>query len=122
MKGLDNATIKLVASDVNDLIKEGGHSQLAVIATSGVALTLQALISAKTADELPYMVTSNVRSLLRELNKSKMSSDFELGFMLAVSVAAQAITETDLTQYTKKHVLEVINAKLGDLKGVDTDE
>lgn len=122
MKGLDNATIKLVASDVNDLIKESGHSQLAVIATSGVALTLQALISAKTADELPYMVTSNVRSLLRELNKSKMSSDFELGFMLAVSVAAQAITETDLTQYTKKHVLEVINAKLGDLKGVDTDE
>ncbi|WP_373891753.1 hypothetical protein ACAW68_10105 [Weissella confusa] len=122
MKGLDNATIRLVASDVNDLIKESGHSQLAVIATSGVALTLQALISAKTADELPYMVTSNVRSLLRELNKSKMSSDFELGFMLAVSVAAQAITETDLTQYTKKHVLEVINAKLGDLKGVDTDE
>ncbi|MBJ7633160.1 hypothetical protein DWV22_05445 [Weissella confusa] len=122
MKGLDNATIRLVASDVNDLIKESGHSQLAVIATSGVALTLQALISAKTAGELPYMVTSNVRSLLRELNKSKMSSDFELGFMLAVSAAAQAIAETDLTQYTKKHVLEVINAKLGDLKGVDTDE
>ena len=122
MKGLDNATIKLVASDVNDLIKEGGHSQLAVIATSGVALTLQALISAKTADELPYMVTSNVRSLLRELDKPKTSSDFELGFMLAVSATAQAITETDLTQYTKKHVLEVINAKLGDLKGVDTDE
>ena len=122
MKGLDNATIRLVASDVNDLIKEGGHSQLAVIATSGVALTLQALISAKTADELPYMVTSSVRSLLRELDKPKTSSDFELGFMLAVSAAAQAITETDLTQYTKKHVLEVINAKLGDLKGVDTDE
>ena len=122
MKGLDNATIKLVVSDVNDLIKEGGHSQLAVIATSGVALTLQALISAKTADELPYMVTSNVRSLLRELDKPKTSSDFELGFMLAVSATAQAITETDLTQYTKKHVLEVINAKLGDLKGVDTDE
>jgi|GEM_PF-6458095 len=122
MKGLDNATIKLVASDVNDLIKEGGHSQLSVIATSGVALTLQALISATTADELPYMVTSNVRSLLRELDKPKTSSDFELGFMLAVSVAAQAITETDLPQYTKKHVLEVINAKLGDLKGVDTDE
>ena len=122
MKGLDNATIKLVASDVNDLIKEGGHSQLAVIATSGVALTLQALISAKTADELPYMVTSNVRSLLRELDKPKTSSDFELGFMLAVSATAQAITETDLTQYTKKHVLEVINAKLGDLKGVETDE
>ena len=80
MEGLDNATIRLVASDVNDLIKEGGHSQLAVIATSGVALTLQALISATTADELPYMVTSNVRSLLRELNKSEMSSDFELGF------------------------------------------
>ena len=122
MKGLDNATIRLVASDVNDLIKEGGHSQLAVIATSGVALTLQALISAKTADELPYMVTSSVRSLLRELDKPKTSSDFELGFMLAVSATAQAITETDLTQYTKKHVLEVINAKLGDLKGVDTDE
>lgn len=122
MKGLDNATIKLVASDVNDLIKEGGHSQLAVIATSGVALTLHALISAKTADELPYMVTSNVRSLLRELDKPKTSSDFELGFMLAVSATAQAITQTDLTQYTKKHVLEVINAKLGDLKGVDTDE
>ena len=122
MKGLDNATIRLVASDVNDLIKESGHSQLAVIATSGVALTLQALISAKTADELPYMVTSKVRSLLCELDKPKMSSDFELGFMLAVSAAAQAITETDLTQYTKKHVLEVINAKLGDLKGVDTDE
>lgn len=122
MKGLDNTTIKLVASDVNDLIKESGHSQLAVIATSGVALTLQALISAKTADELPYMVTSNVRGLLRELDKPKTSSDFELGFMLAVSAAAQAITETDLTQYTKKHVLEVINAKLGDLKGVDTDE
>lgn len=122
MEGLDNATIRLVASDVNDLIKEGGHSQLAVIATSGVALTLQALISAKTADELPYMVTSNVRSLLRELDKPKTSSDFELGFMLAVSATAQAITETDLTQYTKKHVLEVINAKLGDLKGVDTDE
>ncbi|MCA1354696.1 hypothetical protein M2M32_02880 [Weissella cibaria] len=122
MKGLDNGTIKLVASDVNDLIKEGGHSQLAVIATSGVALTLQAIISAKTADELPYMVTSNVRSLLRELDKPKTSSDFELGFMLAVSATAQAITETDLTQYTKKHVLEVINAKLGDLKGVDTDE
>lgn len=122
MKGLDNATIKLVASDVNDLLKESGHGQLAVIATSGVALTLQALISAKTADELPYMVTSNVRSLLRELDKPKTSSDFELGFMLAVSAAAQAITETDLTQYTKKHVLEVINAKLGDLKGVDTDE
>lgn len=122
MKGLDNATIRLVASDVNDLIKEGGHSQLAVIATSGVALTLQALISAKTADELPYMVTSSVRSLLRELDKPKTSSDFELGFMLAVSAAAQAITETDLPQYTKKHVLEVINAKLGDLKGVDTDE
>lgn len=122
MKGLDNGTIKLVASDVNDLIKEGGHSQLAVIATSGVALTLQAIISAKTADELPYMVTSNVRSLLRELDKPKASSDFELGFMLAVSATAQAITETDLTQYTKKHVLEVINAKLGDLKGVDTDE
>lgn len=122
MKGLDNATIRLVASDVNDLIKEGGHSQLAVIATSGVALTLQALISATTADELPYMVTSNVRSLLRELDKPKTSSDFELGFMLAVSAAARAITETDLTQYTKKHVLEVINAKLGDLKGVDTDE
>ncbi len=122
MEGLDNATIRLVASDVNDLIKEGGHSQLAVIATSGVALTLQALISAKTADVLPYMVTSNVRSLLRELDKPKTSSDFELGFMLAVSATAQAITETDLTQYTKKHVLEVINAKLGDLKGVDTDE
>ena len=122
MKGLDNATIRLVASDVNDLINEGGHSQLAVIATSGVALTLQALISAKTADELPYMVTSSVRSLLRELDKPKTSSDFELGFMLAVSAAAQAITETDLTQYTKKHVLEVINAKLGDLKGADTDE
>ena len=122
MKGLDNATIRLVASDVNDLINEGGHSQLAVIATSGVALTLQALISATTADELPYMVTSNVRSLLRELNKSEMSSDFELGFMLAVSATAQAITETDLPQYTKKHVLEVINAKLGDLKGVNTDE
>ncbi|HCN26601.1 hypothetical protein [Weissella cibaria] len=122
MKGLDNATIKLVASDVNDLIKESGHSQLAVIATSGVALTLQALIGATTADELPYMVTSNVRSLLRELDKPKTSSDFELGFMLAVSATAQAITETDLTQYTKKHVLEVINAKFGDLKGVDTDE
>lgn len=122
MKGLDNATIRLVASDVNDLIKEGGHSQLAVIATSGVALTLQALINAKTADELPYMVTSSVRSLLRELDKPKTSSDFELGFMLAVSATVQAITETDLTQYTKKHVLEVINAKLGDLKGVDTDE
>lgn len=122
MKGLENATIRLVASDVNDLIKESGHSQLAVIATSGVALTLQALISAKTADELPYMVTSKVRNLLRELDKPKMSSDFELGFMLAVSAAAQAITETDLTQYTKKHVLEVINAKLGDLKGVYTDE
>ncbi|MBJ7640266.1 hypothetical protein HAU11_01255 [Weissella confusa] len=122
MEGLDNATIRLVASDVNDLIKEGGHSQLAVIATSGVALTLQALISTKTADELPYMVTSSVRSLLRELDKPKTSSDFELGFMLAVSATAQAITETDLTQYTKKHVLEVINAKLGDLKGVDTDE
>ena len=122
MKGLDNATIRLVASDVNDLIKEGGHSQLAVIATSGVALTLQALISAKTADELPYMVTSSVRSLLLELDKPKTSSDFELGFMLAVSAAAQAMTETDLPQYTKKHVLEVINAKLGDLKGVDTDE
>lgn len=122
MKGLENATIRLVASDVNDLIKESGHSQLAVIATSGVALTLQALISAKTADELPYMVTSKVRSLLRELDKPKMSLDFELGFMLAVSAAAQAITETDLTQYTKKHVLEVINEKLGDLKGVDTNE
>lgn len=122
MKGLDNATIRLVASDVNDLIKESGHSQLAVLATSGVALTLQALISAKTADELPYMVTSKVRNLLRELDKPKMSSDFELGFMLAVSAAAQAITETDLTQYTKKHVLEVINEKLGDLKGVDTNE
>ena len=122
MEGLDNATIRLVASDVNDLIKEGGHSQLAVIATSGVALTLQALISTKTADELPYMVTSSVRSLLRELDKPKTSSDFELGFMLAVSATAQAITETDLPQYTKKHVLEVINAKLGDLKGVDTDE
>lgn len=122
MNGLENATIRLVASDVNDLIKESGHSQLAVLATSGVALTLQALISAKTADELPYMVTSKVRSLLRELDKPKMSSDFELGFMLAVSAASQAITETDLTQYTKKHVLEVINAKLGDLKGVDTDE
>ncbi|WP_270765418.1 hypothetical protein [Weissella confusa] len=122
MKGLDNATIRLVASDVNDLIKESGHSQLAVIATSGVAFTLQALISAKTADELPYMVTSSVRSLLRELDKPKTSSDFELGSMLAVSAAAQAIAETDLTQYTKKHVLEVINAKLGDLKGVDTDE
>ncbi|MCT8397257.1 hypothetical protein D0510_07755 [Weissella confusa] len=122
MKGLDNATIRLVASDVNDLIKERGHSQLAVIATSGVALTLQALISAMTADELPYMVTSKVRSLLRELDKTQTSSDFELGFMLAVSATAQAITETDLTQYTKKHVLEVINAKLGDLKGVDTDE
>ena len=122
MKGLDNATIKLVVSDVNDLIKEGGHSQLAVIATSGVALTLQAPISAKTADELPYMVISSVRSLLREFDKPKTSSDFELGFMLAVSATAQAITETDLTQYTKKHVLEVINAKLGDLKGVDTDE
>ena len=122
MKGLENATIRLVASDVNDLIKESGHSQLAVIATSGVALTLQALISAKTADEWPHMVTSKVRNLLRELDKPKMSSDFELGFMLAVSAAAQAITETDLTQYTKKHVLEVINAKLGDLKGVDTDE
>ncbi|WP_270323435.1 hypothetical protein [Weissella confusa] len=122
MNGLENATIRLVASDVNDLIKESGHSQLAVLATSGVALTLQALISAKTADELPYMVTSKVRSLLRELDKPKMSSDFELGFMLAVSAAAQAITETDLTQYTKKHVLEVINAKLGDLKGVDTNE
>jgi len=122
MKGLDNATIRLVASDMNDLIKESGHSQLAVLATSGVALTLQALISAKTADELPYMVTSKVRSLLRELDKPKMRSDFELGFMLAVSAAAQAITETDLTQYTKKHVLEVINAKLGDLKGVDTNE
>ena len=122
MNGLENATIRLVASDVNDLIKESGHSQLAVIATSGVALTSQALISAKTADELPYMVTSNVRNLLRELDKPKMSSDFELGFMLAVSAAAQAITETDLTQYTKKHVLEVINAKLGDLKGVDTNE
>lgn len=122
MKGVDNATIRLVASDVNDLIKESGHSQLAVLATSGVALTLQALISAKTADELPYMVTSKVRNLLRELDKPKMSSDFELGFMLAVSAAAQAITETDLTQYTKKHVLEVINAKLGDLKGVYTDE
>ncbi|MBJ7673534.1 hypothetical protein [Weissella confusa] len=122
MKGLENATIRLVASDVNDLIKESGHSQLAVLATSGVALTLQALISAKTADELPYMVTSKVRNLLRELDKPKMSSDFELGFMLAVSAAAQAITETDLTQYTKKHVLEVINAKLGDLKGVYTDE
>lgn len=122
MKGLDNATIRLVASDVNDLIKESGHSQLSVLATSGVALTLQALISAKTADELPYMVTSKVRSLLRELDKPKMSSEFELGFMLAVSAAAQAITETDLTQYTKKHVLEVINAKLGDLKGVDTNE
>ena len=122
MKGLENATIRLVASDVNDLIKESGHSQLAVLATSGVALTLQALISAKTADELPYMVTSKVRNLLRELDKQKMSSDFELGFMLAVSAAVQAITETDLTQYTKKHVLEVINAKLGDLKGVYTDE
>lgn len=122
MKGLDNATIKLVASDVNDLIKESGHSQLAVIATSGVALTLQALIGAITADELPYMVTSNVRSLLRELDKPKTSSDFEFGFMLAVSATALAITETDLTQYTKKHVLEVINAKFGDLKGVDTDE
>ncbi|MBF7056569.1 hypothetical protein HXX27_07695 [Weissella confusa] len=122
MKGLENATIRLVASDVNDLIKESGHSQLAVLATSGVALTLQALISAKTADELPHMVTSKVRNLLRELDKPKMSSDFELGFMLAVSAAAQAITETDLTQYTKKHVLEVINAKLGDLKGVDTNE
>lgn len=122
MKGLENATIRLVVSDVNDLIKESGHSQLAVLATSGVALTLQALISAKTADELPYMVTSKVRNLLRELDKPKMSSDFELGFMLAVSAAAQAITETDLTQYTKKHVLEVINAKLGDLKGVYTDE
>lgn len=122
MKGVDNATIRLVASDVNDLIKESGHSQLAVLATSGVALTLQALISAKTADELPYMVTSKVRNLLRELDKPKMSSDFELGFMLAVSATAQAITETDLTQYTKKHVLEVINAKLGDLKGVYTDE
>ena len=122
MKGLDNATIKLVASDVNDLIKESGHGQLAIIATSGVALTLQALISAKTADELPYMVTSKVRGLLGELDKPKTSSDFELGFMLAVSATAQAITETDLTQYTKKHVLEVINAKLGDLKGVDTDE
>lgn len=76
MKGLDNATIKLVASDVNDFIKEGGHSQLAVIATSGVALTLPALISAKKADELPYMVTSNIRSLLRELAKPKTSSDF----------------------------------------------
>lgn len=122
MKGLENATIRLVASDVNDLIKESGHSQLAVLATSGVALTLQALISAKTADELPYMVTSKVRSLLRELDKPKMSSDFELGFMLAVSATAQAITETDLTKYTKKNVLEVINAKLGDLKGVYTDE
>ena len=122
MKGLDNATIKLVASDVNDLIKEGGHSQLAVIATSGVALTLQALISATTADELPYMVTSNVRSLLRELDKPKTSSDFELGFMLAVSAAAQAITETDLTQSTKKQVRVVINAKVGDVKGVNTDE
>lgn len=122
MKGLENATIRLVASDVNDLIKESGHSQLAVLATSGVALTLQALISAKTADELPYMVTSKVRSLLRELDKPKMSSNFELGFMLAVSATAQAITETDLTKYTKKHVLEVINAKLGDLKGVYTDE
>ena len=122
MKGLDNATIKLVASDVNDLIKESGHSQLAVIAKSGVALTLQALIGATTADELPYMGTSNVRSLLRELDKPKTSSDFELGFMLAVSATALAITETDLTQYTKKHVLEVINAKFGDLKGVDTDE
>ena len=122
MKGLENATIRLVASDVNDLIKKSGHSQLAVIATSGVALTLQALISAKTADELPYMVTSKVRSLLCELDKPKMSSDFELGLMLAVSAAAQAITETDLTQYTKKHVLEVINAKLGDLKGFDTNE
>ena len=122
MKGLDNATIRLVASDVNDLIKESGHSQLAVIATSGEALTLQAFMSAKTADELPYMVTNKVRSLLRELDEPKMSSDFELGFMLAVSAAAQAITETDLTQYTKKHVLEVINAKLGDLKGVYTDE
>ena len=122
MNGLENATIRLVASDVNELIKESGHSQLAVLATSGVALTLQALISAKTADELPYMVTSKVRSLLRELDKPKMSSDFELGFMLAVSAAAQAITETDLTQYTKKHVLEVMNAKLGDLKGVDTNE
>lgn len=122
MKGLENATIRLVASDVNDLIKESGHSQLAVLATSGVALNLQALISAKTAYELPYMVTSKVRNLLRELDKPKMSSDFELGFMLAVSAAAQAITETDLTQYTKKHVLEVINAKLGDLKGVDTNE
>ncbi|MBJ7615338.1 hypothetical protein [Weissella confusa] len=122
MKGLDNATIRLVASDVNNLIKESGHSQLAVIATSGVALTLPALISAKTADQLPYMVTSNVRSLLREFDKPKTSSDFELGFMLAVSATAQAITETDLTQYTKKHVLEVINAKLGDLKGADTDE
>ncbi|MCR8702881.1 hypothetical protein [Weissella cibaria] len=122
MKGLDNATIRLVASDVNDLIKESGHSQLAVLATSGVALTLQALISAKTADELPYMVTSKVRNLLRELDKPKMSSEFELGFMLAVSAAVQAITETDLTQYTKKHVLEVINAKLGDLNGVDTNE
>lgn len=122
MKGLENATIRLVASDVNDLIKESGHSQLAVLATSGVALTLQALISAKTSDELPYMVTSKVRSLLRELDKPKMSSDFELGFMLAVSATAQAITETDLTKYTKKNVLEVINAKLGDLKGVYTDE
>lgn len=122
MKELDNATIRLVASDVNDLIKESGHSQLAVLATSGVALTLQALISAKTADELPYMVTSKVRNLLRELDKPKMSSEFELGFMLAVSAAVQAITETDLTQYTKKHVLEVINAKLGDLNGVDTNE
>lgn len=93
MNGLENATIRLVASDVNDLIKESGHSQLAVLATSGVALTLQALISAKTADELPYMVTSKVRSLLRELDKPKMSSDFELGFMLAVSAAAQAITK-----------------------------
>ena len=87
-----------------------------------MALNFQALNKAKTADELPFIVTSNVRSLMRGMEKSKMSSDFELGFMLAISATAQAITETDLTQYTKKHVLEVINAKLGDLKGVDTDE
>lgn len=116
MQGVDNSTIKQVVSDVNDLIKEQGRSQVSMMITSGVAITLQALLQADTEQELPYTVTKKVREVMKQFNVANASDDFELGFMLAIGAVREAVNSTSLTTYTKRMIFEAINDKLGALQ------
>lgn len=115
MKELNNVAIKYVAKEVDDLLKETEHSQTAELITRGVALTLKALLTADSAEELPYMVTKQLRTVMRQFKPTKVSDDFELGFMLAIGSVTEAVESTSLNAYTKRMILEALREKLDSL-------